>query len=157
MGPNEDFDNIFQTLSNKLQPSYSISSIGDLGEIMIDIGIPEEEASTITYIFDKLGFKTFIDVEGVPTGEEYQIQFHDPGGYLALSREELDTEIQLLREEMESAADESQKISCLRQIAEITGKLATIKVPYQSEEELLEKKMFLSAYIKIAREIVDRS
>ncbi len=157
MGHKEDFDNIFQTLYNKLQPSYSILSVGDLSETMIYIGIPEKEVSTITYIFDKLGFKSFIDMEGVTTGEGYQIQFHDPGGYLALSRDELDTEIQLLRDEMESTADESKKISCLRQIAEITGRLATIKIPYRSEEELLKKKKILSAYIKIAREIVDRS
>jgi hypothetical protein len=157
MGHQEDFDGIFQTLYNKLQPSYSIVSVGDLSETMINIGIPEEEVSTITYIFDKLGFRSFIDVEGVTTGEGYQVQFHDPGGYLTLSRDELDTEILLLQEEMESAVDESQKISCLRQIAEITGQLATIQVPYRSEEELLEKKRILSAYIKIAREIVDRS
>ena len=96
-------------------------------------------------------------MEGVTTGEGYQVQFHDPGGYLALSRDEIYTEIQLLQEEMESAADVSQKISCLRQIAKITGQLATIQVPYRSEEKLLEKKRILSAYIKIAREIVDRS
>jgi hypothetical protein len=124
---------------------------------MLNIGVPEEEVSTITYIFDKLGFKSFIDVEGVTSGEGYQVQFHDPGEYLALSRDELDTEMQLLQDEMESAADESQKISCLRRIAEITGQLATIQVPCQSEEELLEKKRVLSVYIKIAREIVDRS
>jgi len=140
MGHIVNFDNIFQTLNNKLQPSYSISSVTDLGEIMINIGIPENEVSTITYIFDKLGFKSFIDVEGVTTGDEYQIQFHDPGGYLTLSRDELDTEIQILQEEMESAVDESQKISCLKKIAQITGQLATIKVPYRSEEEFLKKK-----------------
>ena len=124
---------------------------------MFNIGIPEEVVSTITYIFDTLGFKSFIDVEGVTSGEGYQVQFHDPVEYLALSRDELDTEIQLLQDEMESAADESQKISCLRRIAEITGQLATIQVPYRSEEELLGKKRVLSAYIKIAREIVERS
>ncbi len=157
MDHQEDFDNIFQTLYNKLQPSYSIVSIGNLSEIMLNIGIPEEEVSTITYIFDKLGFKSFIDVEGVTTGEGYQVQFHDPGEYLALSRDELVTEIQLLQDEMESAADEPQKISCLKRIAKITGQLATIQVPCRSEEELLEKKRVLSAYIKVAREIVDRS
>ena len=157
LGHQEDFDDIYQTLYNKLQPSYSIASVGDLSETMINIGIPEEEVSIITYVFDKLGYKSFIDVEGVSTGEGYQVQFHDPGGYLTLSRDELDTEIQLLQEEMESAADVSQKISCLRQIAKITGQLATIQVPYRSEEKLLEKKRILSAYIKIAREIVDRS
>jgi hypothetical protein len=153
----EDFDNIFQTLYNKLQPSYSIISVEDLSKMMLNIGIPEEEVSTITYIFDKLGFRSFIDVEGVTSGEGYQIQFHDPGEYLTLSRDELHTEIQLLQDEMESAADESQKISCLRRIAEITGQLATIQVPYRSEDELLKKKRILSAYIKIAREIIDRS
>ena len=157
MNYQEDSDKIFQTLYNKLQPSYSIVSVGDLSETMLNIGVPEEEVSTITYIFDKLGFKSFIDVEGVTSGEGYQVQFHDPGEYLALSRDELDTEIQLLQDEMESAADESQKTSCLRRIAEITGQLATIQVPYRSEEELLGKKRVLSAYIKIAREIVDRS
>ena len=157
MSHEEDFDYIFQTLYNKLQPSYSIVSVGDLGKTMLNIGIPEEEVSAITYIFDKLGFKSFIDVEEVTSGEGYQVIFHDSGEYLALSRDELDTEIQLLQDEMEIAADESQKTSCLRRIAEITGQLATIQVPYQSEEELLEKKRNLSAYIKIAREIVDRS
>jgi len=157
MDHQEDFDNIFQTLYNKLQPSYSIVSVGDLSETMLNIGIPEEEVSTITYIFDKLGFKSFIDVEGVTSGERYQVQFHDPGEYLALSRDELDTEIQLLQDEMESAADEPQKLSSLRRIAEITGQLAIIQVPYQSEDELLEKKRILSAYIKISREIIDRS
>ena len=157
MDHQEDFDNIYQTLYNKLQPSYSIISVGDLSETMLNIGIPEEEVSTIIYIFDKLGFKSFIDVEGATSGEGHQVQFHDPGEYLALSRDELDTEIQLLQDEMESAADESQKISCLRRIAEITGQLATIQVPYRSEEELPGKKRVLSAYIKIAREIVDRS
>jgi len=49
-----------------------------------------------------------------------------------------------------------KKISCMRRIAEITGQLATIQFPYRSEEELLKKKRVLSAYIKIAREIVDR-
>ena len=157
MSHQEGFDDIFQTLYNKLQSSYSIVSVGDLSETMLNIGIPEEEVSTITYIFDKLGFKSFIDVEGVTSGEGYQVQFHDPGEYLALSRDEIDTEIQLLQDEMESAADESQKISCLRRIAEITGQLATILVPSRSEEELLEKKRILSAYVKIAREIIDRS
>jgi hypothetical protein len=157
MNPNQDFDKIFKTLKNKLQPSYSITSIEDLSESMINIGIPEEEVSPITYLFDKLGFKCFIDIEGVTIGEEYQIQFHDPGEYLALSRDELETEIQLLQDEMDSATDESQKISSLKQIAKITGQLATIKIPYESEEELLEKKINLSAYINIAREIVDRS
>jgi len=109
MNNQEDFDNIFQTLYNKLQSSYSIVSVGDLSETMLNIGIPEAEVSTITHIFDKLGFKSFIDVEGVSSGEGYQVQFHDPGEYLALSRDELDTEIQLLQDEMESAADESQK------------------------------------------------
>jgi hypothetical protein len=157
MDHQEDFDNIFQTLYNKLQPSYSIISVEDLSKMMLTIGIPEEEVSTITYIFDKLGFRSFIDVEGVTSGEKYQVQFHDPGEYLALSRDELDTEIQLLQDEVKSAADESQKMSCLRRIAEITGQLATIQVPYRSEDELLEKKRILSAYIKIAREIIDRS
>jgi len=157
MSHEEDFDYIFQTLYNKLQPTYSIVSVGDLSETMLNIGIPEAEVSTITYIFDKLGFKSFIDVEGVKTGEGYQVQFHDPGGFLALSRDEIDTEIQLLQDEMESVADESQKTSYLRRIAEITGQLATIQIPCQSEEELLGKKRVLSAYIKIAREIVDRS
>jgi len=157
MDHQEDFDNIFQTLYNKLQPSYSIMSVGDLSETMLNIGIPEEEVSTIIYIFDKLGFKSFIDVEGVTTGEGYQVQFHDPGEYLALSRDELDTEIQLLQDEMESATDEPKKISSLRRIAEITGQLATIQVPYRSEDELLKKKRVLSTYIKVAREIVDRS
>ena len=157
MGHEEDFDNIFQTLYNKLQPSYSIVSVGDLSETMLNIGIPEEEVSTITDIFDKLGFKSFIDVEEVTSGEGYQVIFHDPGEYLALSRDELDTEIQLLQDEMKSATDEPQKISCLRRIAEITGQLATIQIHYQSEDELLEKKRVLSAYIKIAREIIDRS
>ena len=157
MGHEKDFDNTFQTLYNKLQPSYSIVSARDLRETMLNIGIPKEEVSAITYIFDKLGFKSFMDVEGVTIGEGYQVQFHDPGGYLALSGDEIDTEIQLLQEEMESATEESQKISCLRQIAEITGQLATIQIPCQSEEELLEKKRILSAYIMIAREIVDRS
>ena len=153
----KDFDNIFQTLYNKLKPDYSITSIGDLSKIMLNVGIPEEEVSTITYIFDKFGFRSFIDVEGVISGERYQVQFHNPGEYLALSRDELDTKIQLLQDEMEFAVDESQKISYLRRIAEITGQLATIQVPYQSEEEFLKKKRVLSAYIKIAREIVDRS
>jgi len=157
MGNQEVFDIYFQTLYNKLQPSYSIVSIGDLSETMLNIGIPEEEVSAITYIFDKLGFNCFIDVEGLTSGKGYQVQFHDPGEYLALSRDELDTEIQLLQDEMESASDESQKTSCLRRIAEITGHLVTIQVPYRSEEELQEKKRLLSAYIKIAREIVDRS
>jgi len=157
MSHQEDLDNLFQTLYNKLQPSYSLVSIGDLSETMLNIGIPEEEVSTITHIFDKLGFKSFIDVEGVTSGEGYQIQFHDPGEYLTLSRDELDTEIQLLQDEMESASDETQKMTCLRRMAEITGQLATIQIPYRSEEELLGKKRILSAYIKIAREIVDRS
>ena len=157
MDHDEDFDNIFQTLYNKLQPSYSILSVGDLSDTMLNIGIPEKEVSTITYIFDTLGFKSFIDVEGVTSGEGYQIQFHNPGEYLALSRDELDTEIQLLQDEMESAADEAQKISCLRRIAEITGQWATIQVPYRSEEELLKIKRVLSAYIKIALEIINRS
>jgi hypothetical protein len=152
-----DFDNIFQTLYNKLQPSYSITSVGDLSEIMLNIGIPEEEVSTITYIFDKLGFKCFIDVKGATSGEGYQVQFHDPGEFLALSGDEINTAIKLLQDEMESTADESQKISCLRRIAEITGQLATIQVPYRSEEELVEKKGILSVYIKITKEIVDRS
>ena len=78
MGNQEVFDIYFQTLYNKLQPSYSIVSIGDLSETMLNIGIPEEEVSSITYIFDKLGFKCFIDVEGVKSGEGYQVQFHDP-------------------------------------------------------------------------------
>jgi hypothetical protein len=157
MDHQEDFDNIFQTLYNKLQPSYSIISVEDLSKMMLTIGIPEEEVSTITYIFDKLGFRSFIDVEGVTSGKGYQIRFHDPGEYLTLSRDELHTEIQLLQDEMESAAGESQKMSSLRRIAEITGQLATIQVPYRSEDELLKKKRILSAYIKIAREIIDRS
>ena len=157
MGHEEDFDNVFQTLYNKLQPSYSIKSVEDWNEAMLNIGIPEKEVSAITCIFDRLGFKSFIDVEGVTTGEGYQVIFHGHGEYLTLSRDEIDTAIQSLREEMESATDESQKISCQRQIAEITGQLATIQVPYRSEEELLEKKRVLYADIKIAREIVDRS
>jgi hypothetical protein len=157
MGHQDDFESVFQTLYNKLQPSYSITSIADLGEIMVNIGIPKDEVSVITYVFDKLGLKSFIDVEGETTGEGYRIQFYDPGEYLALSRDELEIEIQLLQDEMEAATDESRKISCLRQIAKITGQFATIKFPYQSEEELLEKKRKLSVYIKIAREIVDRS
>jgi len=52
MDHQEGFDKIFQTLSNKLQPSNSMVSVGDLSETMINIGIPEEEVSTITYIFD---------------------------------------------------------------------------------------------------------
>jgi hypothetical protein len=55
MDHQEGFDNIFQTLYIKLQPSYSIISVGDLSKTMLNIGIPEEEVSTITYIFDKLG------------------------------------------------------------------------------------------------------
>ena len=157
MGHQEDFDSIFQTLYNKLQPSYSIKSVEDWREAMLNIGIPEEEVSAITCIFDRLGFKSFIDVEGVTTGEGYQVIFHDPGEYLTLSRDELDTEIQLLQDEMESAVDEAQKISCQRRIAEITGQWATIQVPYRSEEELLKIKRVLSAYIKIALEIIDRS
>jgi len=157
MDHQDDFENIFQTLYNKLQPSYSIVSVGDLSEIMLKIGIPEEEVSTISFIFEKLGSNSFIDVEDGTSREGYQVRFHDPGEYMALSKDELDAEIQLLHDEMESAVDESQKISCLRRIAEITGQLASIQVPYRSEEELLGKKRVLSAYIKIAREIVDRS
>jgi len=62
MSHEEDFDYIFQTLYNKLQPTYSIVSVGDLSETMLNIGIPEAEVSTITYIFDKLGFKSFINL-----------------------------------------------------------------------------------------------
>lgn len=157
MAHQEDFDSFYQTLHNQLGPSCSISSIRDLSQILTGMGIPAGEVSTITDIFEKLGFRCFIDVEGVTSGEGYQVKFHDPGEYLALSRDEIDTEIYLLQGEMESTTDESKKISFLRQIAKITGQLATIQVPYRSEEEWLGKKRVLSAYIKLAREIVDRS
>ena len=157
MNHEEDFDSIFQTLYNKLQPSYSIISVEDWREAMLNIGIPEKEVSAITCIFDRLGFKSFIDVEGVTTGEGYQVIFHDPGEYLTWPIDEIDTAVQSLREEMESATDESQIISCQRRIAEITGQWATIQVPYRSEEEMLQIKRVLSAYIKIALEIINRS
>ena len=157
MAHKEDNDNLFQTLYNNLQPGYSISTNEDLIKTMIEVGIPEEETSIIARIFDLLGSNSFIDVEGATIEKEYEIQFHEPPeGYLTLSKDELFTEIEILRIEMESATDESQRVSCLRRIAEISGRLATIKVSYQSEEEVHEKKKRLSAYIRIAREIIDR-
>jgi len=157
MSYNEESDKIFQSFKQMLQPSYSITSIGDLGEVMSNLGIPDEDISSITNVFDKLGHHCFVDIEGGGNEDGYQITFHDPGEYLALSRDELATEIQILQDEMEVAEDESQKISYLRKIAEISGKLVTIRVPYQSEAEFLEKRDNLSAYVRIAREIIERS
>ena len=63
MSHDEDFDHIFQTLHKKLQPSCSIVSAGDLSKTMLSIGSPEEVVSTINYLFDKSGIKSFMDVE----------------------------------------------------------------------------------------------
>ncbi|MGB9887955.1 MAG: hypothetical protein ACPLRW_13320 [Moorellales bacterium] len=145
-------------LSKKLKLHYTLRNKNDFIAALEETGIPQEEASVIAQALEKVGREGVIELQDDAAGEGYLIESVTTSSIVPrYTAQEMRTEIERLRRELEAATTPTAQASLRRQIAELLDSVVVIKIGYRSHAELESKMTRLRTYIDIAREILRRA
>ncbi|MGC9084550.1 MAG: hypothetical protein ACP5ME_15420, partial [Anaerolineae bacterium] len=127
-------------LSKKLKLHYTLRNKNDFIAALEETGIPQEEASVIAQALEKVGREGVIELQDDAAGEGYLIESVTTSSIAPrYTAQEMRTEIERLRRELEAATTPTAQASLRRQIAELLDSVVVIKIGYRSHAELESK------------------